>query len=263
MPATDLGLLEMVAREAGEIARKYWRADPKVWDKGSNDPVSEADLAVDRHLRERLMAARPDYGWLSEETEDDPAARKSARRVFIVDPIDGTRSFVAGEKTWAHSLAVVEGGRVRAACVFLPVREKLYLAAKGAGASLNGARLTVSGREQVDGATVLSPKVSFREEYWQDGVPPVKRHFRPSLAYRMALIGEGRFDAMLTLRPAWEWDIAAGALIAEEAGATVTDRNGRVLRFNSRERQTAGVVAANTELHGALSKRLVTAEKAG
>ena len=260
MPETDLALLETVAREAGEIAQKFWRADPQVWDKGSNDPVSEADLAVDRHLRERLTTARPDYGWLSEETEDDPAARATAERVFIVDPIDGTRSFVAGEKTWAHSLAVVEGGRVTAACVFLPVREKMYLAAKGEGASMNGVRVSVSGRVQVDGATVLSPKASFRDEYWQDGVPPVVRHFRPSLAYRMALIGEGRFDAMLTLRPAWEWDIAAGALIAAEAGAAVTDRKGHALRFNSPGRQTAGVVAANIELHGALSKRLATAD---
>ena len=260
MPETDLALLETVAREAGEIARKFWRADPQVWDKGGDDPVSEADLAVDRHLRDRLMAARPDYGWLSEETEDDPKARQDAGRVFIVDPIDGTRSFVAGEKTWAHSLAVVEAGRVTAACVYLPVRQKMYLAAESAGASLNGTRLTVSERVQVDGATVLSPKASFREEYWQDGVPPVVRHFRPSLAYRMALIGEGRFDAMLTLRPAWEWDIAAGALIAAEAGAEVTDRKGRALRFNSPGRQTAGVVAANTELHGALSRRLTTAD---
>ena len=103
MPARDLDLLEETAREAGEIARSFWREDPQVWDKGGDDPVSEADFAVDTHLKERLLAARPDYGWVSEETEDD-MARLEADRVFIVDPIDGTRSFVAGEPTWAHSL---------------------------------------------------------------------------------------------------------------------------------------------------------------
>lgn len=255
MPASDLALLEAAAREAGEIALGFWREDPQVWDKGGDDPVSEADFAVDRHLHARLLGERPDYGWVSEETEDD-MARLEAARVFIVDPIDGTRSFVAGERTWAHSLAVAEDGRITAACVFLPARDKLYLAALGEGATLNGEPLAASARVEVEGATVLSPKVSFREEFWTGPLPPVERHFRPSLAYRMALVGEGRFDAMLTLRPAWEWDIAAGALIATEAGARVTDRHGQPLTFNSVARQTAGVLAAGPTLHGALFAQL-------
>ncbi len=255
MPVRDLDLLEAAAREAGEIARGFWRDDPQVWDKGGDDPVSEADFAVDSHLKQRLMAARPDYGWVSEETVDDPA-RFKAERVFIVDPIDGTRAFVAGERTWAHSLAVAERGRIIAGCVFLPVREKMYLSEAGQGATLNGELLRASDRSDLDGASVLSPKVSFRPEHWRDGPPPVARHFRPSLAYRMALIGEGRFDAMLTLRPAWEWDIAAGALIAEEAGATVSDRHGKPLLFNSAARQTAGVIAGSTGVHEGLRRQL-------
>lgn len=255
MLAADLELLETAAREAGEIARRYWREDPQVWDKGGDDPVSEADFAVDKHLHQQLLGARPDYGWVSEETEDNPE-RLSAERVFIVDPIDGTRSFVAGEQTWAHSLAVAVNGQVVAACVYLPVREKMYLAALGEGASLNAEPLRASVQSDLEGATVLSPKVSFRDEFWKSGVPPVQRHFRPSLAYRMALVGEGRFDAMLTLRPAWEWDIAAGALIAEEAGATVSDRHGARLTFNSLARQTAGVVAGAGAIHGALMDQL-------
>ncbi len=255
MPATDLEMLEAAAREEGEIARGFWREDPQVWDKGGDDPVSEADFAVDQHLHNQLLSARPDYGWVSEETEDNPE-RLEADRVFIVDPIDGTRSFVAGEKTWAHSLAVAERGHIIAACVYLPVRDKLYIAAVGEGARLNGESLEASASEVLEDATVLSPKVSFREEFWIDGPPPVTRHFRPSLAYRMALVGEGRFDAMLTLRPAWEWDIAAGALIAEEAGARVTDRHGATLIFNSAARQTAGVIAGAPEVHKKLSERL-------
>lgn len=256
MPARDLALLEETAHEAGDIARSFWREDPQVWDKGGDDPVSEADFAVDTHLKERLLKARPDYGWVSEETVDDPS-RLEADRVFIVDPIDGTRSFVAGEKTWAHSLAVAEKGRIVAACVFLPVRDKLYMAEVGQGATLNGAPLSASNRPDLAGASVLSPKVSFRSEHWRDEPPAVERHFRPSLAYRMALIGEGRFDAMLTLRPAWEWDIAAGALIAEEAGAKVSDRHGNPLVFNSPARQTAGVIAGSRAVHEGLRAQLL------
>ncbi len=248
MPATDLALLRDAALEAGRIARRYWREDPQVWDKGGDDPVSEADFAVDTYLKTELLHHRPDYGWVSEETEDDPA-RLTAQRVFIVDPIDGTRAFVAGEPTWAHSLAVAEQGRVTAACVYLPVRDKMYLAARGRGATLNDAPLAASTADRLDGATVLTPRVTMHERFWKAGVPAFDRHFRPSLAYRLALVGEGRFDAMLTLRPAWEWDIAAGALIATEAGAIVTDRHGADLAFNSMARQTAGVVTAATPLH--------------
>ena len=255
MPESDLALLEETAREAGEIARSFWRDDPQVWDKGGDDPVSEADFAVDTHLKERLLKARPDYGWVSEETEDDPS-RLDANRVFIVDPIDGTRSFVAGEKTWAHSLAVAENGKITAACVFLPVREKMYLAGLGAGATINGSTMAALTRDRLQGASVLSPKVSFRDEFWKDGPPDVERHFRPSLAYRLALVAEGRFDAMITLRPAWEWDIAAGALIAEESGARVMDRHGATLSFNSPARQTAGVITGGTTVADALLAEL-------
>ncbi|MEQ9042033.1 MAG: 3'(2'),5'-bisphosphate nucleotidase CysQ [Silicimonas sp.] len=248
MPASDLDLLTEAAEEAGRIARRYWREDPQVWDKGGDDPVSEADFAVDTYLRTALLAARPDYGWVSEETEDDPA-RLTASRVFIVDPIDGTRAFVAGEPTWAHSLAVVEHGQVTAACVYLPVRDKLYRAAIGQGATLNGARLRASQAHDLEGSTVLTPRVTLQERFWKNGVPGFDRHFRPSLAYRLALVGEGRFDAMMTLRASWEWDIAAGALIAHEAGATVTDRRGQPITFNSPSRQTAGVVTAAAALH--------------
>lgn len=248
MPASDLDLLADAAREAGDIARRYWREDPQVWDKGGDDPVSEADFAVDTFLKTELLRARPDHGWVSEETEDDPA-RLDADRVFIVDPIDGTRAFVAGERTWAHSLAIARAGRVTAACVYLPVRDKLYLASSGEGATLNGQPLRASMQNTLQEASVLTPKVTMQDQFWKGGVPPFVRHFRPSLAYRLALVGEGRFDAMITLRPAWEWDIAAGALIAEEAGAIVSDREGGPLRFNSTGRKTAGVITAASALH--------------
>jgi len=258
LPAADLALLVTAAREAGEIALGHWRRNPEVWDKGGDDPVSEADFAVDRHLRERLLAARPGYGWLSEETPDT-TDRLDRDRVFIVDPIDGTRAFVAGEKTWAHSLAVAEAGVVTAGVVFLPAVNRLYAAARGEGATLQDAPIAASARTEAKGAQVLANKANFEPGHWT--IPPddLQRSFRPSLAYRLALVGEGRFDAMLTLRDAWEWDIAAGAVIIAEAGGIVTDRTGAAIRFNDPGARAPGVLAAAPGIHGALLARLAAA----
>ncbi len=253
----DLRLLTDAAHAAGTIAHRFFRKAPDAWEKpGGAGPVTEADLAVDRMLREELGAARPAYGWLSEETEDDPA-RLEADRVFIIDPIDGTRAFIEGNATWAISLAVAERGAVTAAVVYLPMRDMLYTAAKGAGARFNGDPILASPKRDLAGARVLAARPTFDPWNWQDATPPpVKRAFRSSLAYRMSLVGEGRFDAMLTLRATWEWDIAAGALIVAEAGGIVSDRRLAPLRFNSPGAQVNGVLAAGAGLHGKLGARL-------
>lgn len=232
---------------------RYWGAAPASWDKGGGQgPVSEADISVDAILAEVLRSARPDYGWLSEETEDDPA-RLKADRVFVVDPIDGTRSFLEGRTTWAVSIAVVCRGEVEAAIVSLPAQDRVFSAAVGGGARCNGQPIHASRREEVEAALVLAPRIALASETWgAAGVPPVKRHFRPSLAYRFCLVAEGRFDAMMTLKDCWEWDIAGGALIAAEAGAKVTDRRGAPLRFNSPRAKTPGAVAAAPGIHAAL-----------
>jgi myo-inositol-1(or 4)-monophosphatase len=258
--ARDLAMLIEAAHAAGDIARKHWRADPETWDKADGaGPVTEADLEVDRMLHAELLAARPDYGWLSEETTDTPD-RLAARRVFVIDPIDGTRAFIAGQRTFAHALSVVENGRPIAGVVYLPLRDKLYAAAAGSGATLNGVPVAVSAREDPVGATMLAARTNFAPEHWGGQAPALERHFRTSLAYRIALVAEGRFDAMLTLRNAWEWDIAAGCLIAAEAGATVTDRRGAPLVFNSPRAQTAGTLVAGAPLHARLHAALTPAD---
>lgn len=255
LPERDLELLMSAATEAAVIACRHWRGTPRVWEKGVEGPVSEADYEVDTFLRATLRAARPDYGWLSEETPDDPAQRAAAR-VFVVDPIDGTRAFIGGEATWAHSIAVVEDGRPVAGVVHLPVRQKTYAAAVGRGATLNGVALRASDRGEVAGATFLAARASFEPQHWKGAVPKVDRAFRPSLAYRLALVAEGRFDGMLTLRPTWEWDVAAGALIATEAGARVTDRRGHPLVFNAPDPRLDGVLVAGPRLHAEVSARM-------
>lgn len=247
----DLALLTEAAFAAGELALAYWKKAPTAWEKdGGLGPVSEADLAVNDLLEERLRGARPDYGWLSEESADD-LDRLSRDRVFVVDPIDGTRAFLNEEGSFAHALAVVERGRVIAGVVHLPVMNLTYTAVAGGPALMNGRAIHPSAVTQIAGSTVLTSRLSDDPKQWREAVPDYKRSFRPALAYRLCLVAEGRFDATISLRAAWEWDIAAASLIAECAGAVATDRQGDALRFNTPEAQANGLVVAPEPLHGA------------
>lgn len=256
MPETDLAVLIAAAQAAGEVVGKFNGPNTKQWYKPNDaGPVSEADLAVNDVLLAHLTRARPDYGWLSEETEDN-SKRLQAERVFIVDPIDGTRSFINGEKTWSHALAVVERGEVIAGVVYLPMLDKFYTAARGQGAYLNGERLQISNCQNMCGAQILSTRANLEPQHWRTVVPKFQHHHRPSLAYRLALVAQGKFDAMLTFRDSWEWDIAAGALLAAEAGATISDKTGAALRFNSPAAQTRGIVVAGPELYAQIVSRL-------
>lgn len=256
MLARDLALLTEAALEAGAIAKRHFGTGPESWDKGgAQGPVSVADLEINDMLRATLGAARPDYGWLSEETPDD-AARLGPERTFIIDPIDGTRAFLAGDTSFAHSLALAEAGEIIAAVVHLPMRNETYVATLGGGASLNGAALAVSHSTNPEGARVLTNKASLAQDLWTGPVPLISRHFRPSLAWRMCLVATGQYDAMFTLRPTWEWDVAAGALIVAEAGGTVRTRDHIAPRFNNPAPQLNGLVAGPAALTNALIARL-------
>lgn len=259
MPASDLPLIAQAAREAGRIARHYHGLSYERWEKdGGAGPVTEADLEIDRMLRATLCAARPDYGWLSEETEDDPA-RLETRHCFIVDPIDGTRSFIEGGRDWGHSIAVVDGGHVVAGAVYMPLHDALYTASLDGGAYRNGERLSIRPCTGCAKAEMLASKAHLAAEYWANGTPPpVDRVFRSSLAYRLGLVARGRFDGMLSLRPTWEWDVAAGCLMVTEAGGVCYDTHGQPPRFNQPSPRLAGLVAGDDplcqEVLGALAR---------
>ncbi|WP_295042363.1 3'(2'),5'-bisphosphate nucleotidase CysQ [uncultured Paracoccus sp.] len=255
-PEADLALLLRAAQVAGPIAMSFWGAAPKAWDKpGDAGPVTEADLAVNDALHALLTGERPDYGWLSEESEAD-AARLDARRCFIIDPIDGTRAFIAGQQGFAHSLAVAEGCRIIAAVVHLPAMNLTFTAHADGPALLNGQPIRPKDAG-IRGARVLTYKAATDPEHWKNGLtPPFHREFRPSLAWRLCLVAEGRFDAALSLRGVWEWDIAAGSLIAERAGARATDRHGQPMRFNSPRAMVDGMIVAGPGLHGELQAGL-------
>lgn len=255
MPERDLALLIAAAHEAGRIAMRHWKADPKVWEKPGQGPVTEADLEVNAMLAAQLQVARPGYGWLSEETPDD-AVRLECEHVFIIDPIDGTRAFIHGERHFSHSLAVARNGVVTAAVVYLPALDRLYAAHENGPVTVDGVVISVAETAQPDGANILMQKSILGAEHWIGTPPDLKRHFRASMAYRLCLVADGAFDGMIALRDAWEWDIAAGSLIAERAGAKVTDKAGQPLRFNSVGAKSSGIFAMPPGLHDEIFRRI-------
>lgn len=219
-PEDDLELLRSAAVSAGIIASGFFRQNVKSWTKDNASPVSEADIMVDRYLAATLLAARPDYGWLSEETADNPS-RLDCERVFIVDPIDGTRGFIRGEDSWTVSLAVVENGVPVAGVVYAPVRDELYDAFTGGGARLNGKPLLRSRRA---GAAPLIPAPgAVHQEMQAAGLHYSRGPAYPSLAYRLAQVATGKLDAAVARRGSQDWDIAAAAVILTEAGINFAD----------------------------------------
>lgn len=260
MPENDLALLIRAARAAGDIATTYVGGALGVRYKAADgSPVTDADMAVNAALSDILRAARPGYGWLSEESVDNDA-RLGAEHVFIVDPIDGTRSFIEGSDSWSHSLAIARDGQITAAVVYLPMLNRLFEAGLGEGARLNGDALRASAVADADSAQVLITRPGLDPQHWAGEVPQLSRHHRPSVAYRLGLVAQGRFDAMMTFRASWEWDIAAGALLLSEAGARMTNRHGVPIRFNAPDPRHDGIIAANPALHSDILSRLRPAD---
>jgi myo-inositol-1(or 4)-monophosphatase len=250
----DAALLTEAVREAGALGLTYFRQGLTGRIKADNSPVSEADLAVNELLHDRLRAARPAYGWLSEETADDPA-RLEAERVWIVDPIDGTRTFLAGEPRWTVAVALVENGRAVLGAVFAPAQSEFYFARDGGGASVNGVPIRISAQDGIEGSRVITAPRMLKSDKWAEPWPTVQPIWVQSMTYRLAMIASGQADATLALSAQSEWDLAAAILLVEEAGGRATDAAGRPLRFNQANPRINGLVAAGPGLHELLVAR--------
>ncbi|PDQ17877.1 3'(2'),5'-bisphosphate nucleotidase CysQ [Mesorhizobium sanjuanii] len=246
----DLPLLRDAAREAGAIAMRYFGKNPQVWMKGGTSPVSEADHAADAYLRDTLLAARPDYGWLSEETADDPI-RLAARRTFVVDPIDGTRGFLEGLRSWCVSVAVVEDGRTLAGVLECPAKEETYWALPGQGAFRNGKSIAVRAPAATVEIGGLKQLVDLMPAQWQRRLQ--RAPHTPSLAYRLAMVADGTLDATFIKPNAHDWDIAAADLILSEAGGALLDRHGRSPRYAGEVIRHDALVAGSGELLAVLA----------
>lgn len=252
--SSDIDLLRAAAHEAGKLALDYRKRGLKIWSKGAAGPVTDADQAADKLLTERLRGARPDYGWLSEETVDGPE-RLSRSKLFVVDPIDGTVAFMKSKPWWTVALAVVEDGKPVAAVVYAPALNETFEAVLGEGARLNGEPVQASDTFSLDDASMLADANLFTQPIWPETWPVMRFDKRNSIAYRMALVGAGAFDAAMALTPKWDWDVAAGALIATEAGARCTDHKGRPYHFNRPDPRQPSLVCAAPALHPLILKR--------
>lgn len=238
-----------IAAEASAYALGKWRTEFRQWEKAPGNPVCEVDLDVNSMLRDRLTALAPDAGWLSEETVDD-AVRLNHRRVWVVDPIDGTRDFIRGREGWAVSIALVDGEQPVAGVLDAPAMAQVWRAEAGKGATLNGKPVAHSGRTVFTGSrtpTDALPKVD------SDLVAVTKPN---SIALRIAMVAAGEADLLATIRWGHEWDVAAAILIAREAGCAVTDALGRKLRFNTPRAEAFGVLATAPGIHLAAIARL-------
>jgi myo-inositol-1(or 4)-monophosphatase len=243
--------LAACVREAGALALSMFCTSVKTWTKGAAaSPVCEADIAVDQLLRERLSAAAPGFGWLSEESADDPA-RLSSRHVWVVDPIDGTRAYIAGLPEWAISAALVEDGRPIAACLFAPVLGEFFVAAAGAGATLNGATIAASPGADLTNAKLAGPK-NLLERLAAVTAPFTVMPRIPSLALRLARVAQGAFDAAIAGGNSHDWDLAAADLLVHEAGGALTPFDGGALIYNRPVPRHGMLVAAGRERHAAL-----------
>lgn len=239
-------LLRDAALEAGKIALGYFRSDNRAWTKHGDSPVSEADIEVDQFLRRELLAARPDTGWLSEETTDNPD-RLERDTVFVVDPIDGTRGFLGGDPNWCISIALVSKGRPISAVLHCPALDRTFVARADHGSWLNGKSMRAEG-----GDTVRTLTGSRRiNDAIEKAFPGRFRilSFLPSLAYRMALVASGELDGAYARRGSHEWDVAAADLIISENGGRVTASGGEELRYNTADIRMPPLIAARANLH--------------
>jgi myo-inositol-1(or 4)-monophosphatase len=245
-------ILLSAVRESGRAITNLHKTEVSISRKANNDIVTTADLLVNDILKKRLEAAFPDYGWLSEETVDD-AQRLSCQRVWVVDPVDGTKEFAAGIPEYAISVALVENGVPVLACVFNPVTDELFHAVKSGGAWLNDQKLHC-GRASADGKLLLlASRSEFQRGEWDGFRAANEVVVVGSIAYKLALVAAAKADATFSLGPKSEWDIAAGVLLVEEAGGVVTDQQGEKFNFNSKNVLVNGIIASSTEVYQRVS----------
>ena len=253
----DLRLLKEAALEAGAIAMTFFESDVKTWEKEPDHPVTEADLKVNDYLEKKLRGARPDYGWLSEETADTPD-RLSSQRIFIVDPIDGTRAFMNGQPHFCVALAVLDRGYPVASVLYAPVFNELYSALIGKGSRRNGVPINVSGRQDLENCRMIADPRLFESDQWPSPWPTFKYpDVHPnSTAYRLALVADGRWDGVVVMRRKFDWDVAAAALLVLEAGGKASCHMGQDFFYNQKIAAQRSLIAASPVIHDQIIERM-------
>jgi myo-inositol-1(or 4)-monophosphatase len=246
----DAELLRDTVREAGSLALSLFRTELRNWTKGASSPVSEADIAVNDLLEQRLRAATPDYGWLSEESADDER-RLGKRLVWIVDPIDGTRGYLAGREDWCVSAALVEDAEPILAAVFAPASDEFFFAARGLGATRNDVPLRATSGTTLHFPRIAGPKPLV--ERLKSAPGDITLHPRiASLALRLCRVAQGSLDVAFAGGQSRDWDLAAANLIVQEANGMMTALSGDAILYNSREVAHGVLVAAGRDRHASI-----------
>lgn len=236
------------AREAGAIIRRYYERAVEARAKGPDDPVTAADLEANRCIRQRILSALPQDGWLSEETADSPE-RLHRSRVWVVDPLDGTKEFLQRVPEFCVCIALVEESRPVVAVTYNPAADRLYVATRGGGTAMNGVPTRVTATTGLQDAVILASRSEDRRGEWDLFKPRVRVRLTGSVAFKLAQLSAGEGDATFTLTPKNEWDICAGTLLVEEAGGRVTGLDGQSLLFNQPSPLRPGLLASNSLLH--------------
>ncbi len=252
----ELAAAQQAARAAGEIVRRWYDGAYTVSQKGHDSPVTEADLEANQAIHKVISATFPHDGWLSEETRDS-AERLSKRRVWVIDPLDGTKEFINHIPEFCVCVALVDDGVSVVGVSYNPAREEMFAAAFGQGATLNGVRVRVSEVGDLGSARFLASRSEAARGEWTEFESTLRVELTGSVAYKLALIAAGRVEATFSLTPKNEWDICAGTALITEAGGRITDRYGKPLLFNQRrETLLPGIIASNAALYPAIVQML-------
>jgi len=242
----ELTLAQQAAKEAGEVVLNYYEGDYHIEQKSRNNPVTTADFESDKLLKKMLGEGFPEYGWLSEESKDNPE-RLEKEYVWVVDPIDGTKEFITGIPEFVISIGLVRNGKPVVGVLYNPVKGQMYAASKGQGAFLNGKRIYVSGTTMLDKATLLVSRTETRNGHVEKFTDHIKA-FKPtgSVAYKLCLAAAGEGDVFVSVYSKNEWDVCAGDLVVQEAGGTMSDIYGDPVEYNKEETKIKdGIIAGN------------------
>ena len=246
--------LKAAVETAGKVALDYFGKEIEIETKPDGSKVSAADYAVNDSLEKQLRALDPSSDWLSEESPENPR-RIHSDRIWIIDPIDGTSSYLQGNRDWTIVAALIENGHPVLGAVYNPVRSEMFLSAKGQGAQLNGVPITTNTTSELKEAHIITSKSHFKRTFKEAESELPSFGWRCSMAYRIALVASGQVDATLSLTPKSDWDIAASHLILEEAGGKISTPNGTPITYNNRDLRHEGVAASNNNLYTSIIQR--------
>ena len=253
--SSEHNLVKESILEAGKLALKWFKKDPEQWKKDDGSLVSKADIEINDLLNKLLKNKNPEFGWLSEENEDD-RSRLNKKITFVVDPLDGTKAFLEGKKEFSISVAIVKNGLPISGIVFSPSTGEMFEAEKNKGSWKNNKKVIISNYNRLEKCKMIAFKPMFSHPAWKEPWPKMDVENRNSIAYRMALVASGQYDAMMALNSKNDWDIAAGDLLISESGGVVTLHTNKKIIYNTENIKKPSVIGTNKSIHEKIIKRV-------